>query len=117
MKLLADANIEAALVRWLRSPGHDVVWAADMPASTSDVALIESAGREERLLLAYDRGLGELVFLRGQVARGIILLRLEAALQVERLTLLKRHWASIEVRAQGHFMVVSERNIRVRPMP
>lgn len=55
MMLLADANIEAALVRWLLETGHDVVWVAELPPSTPESA--------------------------------------------------------------GHFLVVSNRNIRVRPLP
>jgi len=39
MRLLADANVEAAIVRWLQAEGHDVLWAVDFPPSYPDAAL------------------------------------------------------------------------------
>ena len=117
MTLLADANIEASLVRWLRSQHHDVVWASELPPSTPDAKLIELANTEERVLLTYDRDFGELVYFRGQVSQGIVLFRFDTPLQAERLAILQRRWGAIEEQAQGQFMVVSEQNVRVRPLP
>lgn len=117
MNLLADANIEAMVVRWLRSLGHDVVWASDLPPSTPDTELVEIANNEGRVLVTYDRDFGEIVFYRKQITHGIALLRSEASLQADRLALIQRHWASIEKRVIGHFVVVSDRSLRFRPLP
>lgn len=117
MKLLADANIEAALVRWLRLEHHDLVWAAEMSPSTPDSQLIALAAAQERVLLTYDRDFGELVFLRSEHSNGIVLLRFDSPLQAERLAVLKRHWPLIERQAHGNFQVVTERRIRLRPLP
>jgi predicted nuclease of predicted toxin-antitoxin system len=117
MKVLADANIEGALVRWLRAQHHDVVWAAELAPSTPDSDLLELANGQERILLTYDHDFGELVFLRKLASQGIVLLRFDAALQVERLALLQRHWPSIEAQAARRFLVVSDRRVRMRPLP
>lgn len=117
MMVLADANIEAIVVDWLRLLGHDVVWAAELPPSTPDTELIELANKEGRFLITYDRDFGELVFYRKQIAHGIILLRSDASLQADRLALIQRHWTSIEAQVTGHFVVVSDRSLRIRPLP
>ena len=117
MKILADANIEAAIILWLRSCGHDVLWAAELSPSNPDTELVSLANSQERVLLTHDRDFGELVFLRGILSRGAILLRFDVALQSDRLRLLQHHWPTIEAHAQGNFIVVSERKVRLRPMP
>lgn len=117
MKLLADANIEAALVRWLRSQHHDVVWANELPPATSDTALLSIANEQGRVLMTYDRDFGELVFLRGMATKGIILLRFAAPRQSERLDLLQQHWTAIESQAPYGIAVVSERKVRFRSLP
>ncbi len=117
MNILADANIEAMVVRWLRSLGHDVLWASDLPPSTPDTELVEIANIEGRILVTYDRDFGEIVFYRKQITHGIVLLRSDASLQADRLAMLQRHWASIEEQVTGHFVVVADRSIRIRPLP
>lgn len=117
MRLLADANIESAIVSWLRSNGHDVLWAADLPPATSDNALIERANTEKRVLLTYDHDFGEMVYLQGRTSVGVVLLRTGLALQADRLEFLVRRWPAVSPQAEGHFTVVSERSTRVRPLP
>lgn len=116
MRFLADVNIEAMLVRWLRAEGHDVVWATELPPSIPDDELLTLANDEGRVLLTYDRDFGELIFSRHGLSEGIILLRFDAALQAERLNLLQRQWRSIAGRAAGHFAVVTDRRLRGRPI-
>jgi predicted nuclease of predicted toxin-antitoxin system len=114
MKLLADENIEASVVAWLRETGHDVCWAAEVLVSTADETLLEIACREQRILLSYDLDFGELVYLERRPAAGIILLRFKSSNKWERLALLQRWWPRIEEMAIGHFIVVRNNRIRVR---
>lgn len=117
MKFLADANIESAIIQWLRSCGYDVLWAAELSPSTPDTELVSLANCQDRVLLTHDRDFGELVFLRGSLSHGAILLRFDVALQSDRLRLLQQHWSTIEANAHGNFVVVSERKVRLRPLP
>lgn len=66
MKLLADENIDAPIVHWLRSQGHDVMWVAEQTPGTSDEAVIQLASREGRFFITRDLDFGEMVF-RGAV--------------------------------------------------
>jgi hypothetical protein len=40
MNLLADENVEMAMVDWLRSAGHDVAWAVESFPTELDSALL-----------------------------------------------------------------------------
>jgi len=117
MRFLADANIESAIVLWLRAEGHDVVWANEFPPSVPDERLLELARNENRIVLTYDRDFGDLVFRERLVSSGVVLLRFQAPLQAQRLEMSQSYWPCIEETALGHFMVVSDRRVRVRPLP
>lgn len=117
MRLLADVNIEAAIVGWLRSEGHDVLWTVDFPPACPDATLLETARTDRRIILTRDQDFGELVFRRRLTSEGVILLRFDAALQSERLSLFQFHWPEIVERAQGHFLAVSDVRLRFRPLP
>ena len=114
MKILADANVETALVRWLRGEGHDVVWALDFPSSCSDADVLSTATEQDRVVLTYDRDFGELVFLKHRPAHGVVLLRFDATFQAQRLALLQTHWSTIEQHVTGSFVVVANERVRIR---
>ena len=117
MNFLADENIETAMVRWLRDRGHDVVWAREDFASSKDAAVLETCNRSSRILLTRDLDFGELVFREPRVTRGIILLRVPARNQWERLEVRQSWWPEIEQNAPGHFVTVTNKGIRVRVLP
>ncbi|NUM54205.1 MAG: DUF5615 family PIN-like protein [Candidatus Hydrogenedentes bacterium] len=116
MKILADANIEGALVKWLRAKQVDVLWACELPDGTPDTALVERANSERRILLTYDRDFGDLAIRQRLAITGVVLLRFKPRKVVPRLALLQKHWPNIEQRALNHFMVVTDSTIRVRPL-
>jgi len=116
MKLLADENMEAASVTWLREMGHDVLWAAEDLPSTPDADLLQRANAESRILITRDRDFGQLAFGEQRAAHGIILLRLRARNQWARLPLLQSFWPEIEGNAAGSFVVVNNDRIRIRAL-
>ena len=116
MKLLADENMGTASVAWLREMGHDVLWDAESLHSAPDTDVLEHANSSSRILLTRDTDFGYLVFHEHRVSHGIVLLRLKAKNQWERLALLQSAWPEIEANALGHFLVVSNDRVRVRPL-
>lgn len=116
MKLLADENVEAATVDWLRQIGHDVCWAVEELASTPDADVLDVANASSRVLLTRDTDFGHLVFVEQRISEGIVLVRIAARNQWHRLPVFQKWWPEIEMKARGHFLVVTNDRIRVRQL-
>ena len=77
MRLLADENFPRKLVELLRKAGYEVLWArTELPGAT-DVALLEKAEAEGRILLTLDKDFWQLALQRpaGLDRAGVILFR------------------------------------------
>lgn len=116
MKLLANENFPLLAVVALRDVGHDVVWArTEMPGEMDDV-ILQRAQDEERLVVTFDKDFGELAFRWGLAAGcGVILFRLRTQ-SPEHVR--KRVVETLAERVDwlGHFFVVEEHRIRIRPL-
>jgi len=114
MKVLADENIERATIDWLRQTGHEVTWVAELSPAQSDASVLELALKSSSILLTRDLDFGELVYREGRAAAGIILVRIHAVNQQERLSVFQEFWPQIAPQAPGRFIVVSNHQVRVR---
>ena len=81
LKFLADESCDFAAVRALRVAGFEAVAVAQTMRSAPDIEVLETAAREERILLTEDKDFGEWVFGHGRQAYGIILIRYPATLR------------------------------------
>ncbi len=101
----------------LRQEGHDVLWIREsVPGSPDDVVLARACD-ENRLLITFDKDFGELVFRRGaKASRGVVLFRIA---QPSAAAVATRVAAVLESRDDwsGHFSVVEESSVRMRPLP
>lgn len=116
MRILADENIDAVMVGWLREQGHEVIWAAETFPGSVDSDLLEKTYDRNLILLTRDLDFGELIFRKKCTAHGIILLRIHAHNQHERLDLFKRWWPEIQSKVTGNFITVSNDRIRLRSL-
>ena len=82
MRLLADENIRAELVTWLRAAGHDV---AVVPRGVANGAVLTLASDERRTLLTHDKDFAALWISGRKPPYGIIHLRIHPP-EVTRLT-------------------------------
>jgi predicted nuclease of predicted toxin-antitoxin system len=117
VRILADENLDGPIVEWLRANEFDVLWIAEQKPGVPDEDVIGEAKSTDRVLLTFDRDFGSLVFRSGHRAEGVVLLRLRAKSSEEILQLFIDWWPSIEPKARGNFIVVSNGRMRVRPMP
>lgn len=62
MRLVADENFPKPVVDALRTGGHDVLWARTDLSGTSNVALLDLAESEARIVLTLDKDLGSTMF-------------------------------------------------------
>ena len=117
MRILADENFPGPILPVLRARGHDVRSVKEDSPGADDQAVLERAQREARVLVTFDKDFGELAFAFGLSATcGVVLFRLSGShpdVDNRRvITALESgpDWA-------GHFAVVTEDRIRVRPLP
>ena len=117
MRILANENFPGEAIEALRKRGHDVVWVrTDAPAST-DREVLARASAENRILITFDKGFGELAFRRGLPASsGVVLFRIlptspsrVAQMTVETLES-RTAWA-------GNFSTVEEYRVRMKVLP
>jgi len=116
VKWLADENIEQPVVDALRESGHDVLFITEMERGLPDDEVLRQAEADSRILLTNDKDFGELVFRLRRAATGIVLLRLETEVGAEKAVRLKQILPTIEPRLVGHFAVVTQRGVRLRPL-
>jgi predicted nuclease of predicted toxin-antitoxin system len=117
MRFLVDQNVPLAVVDGLQEDEHDVTWAQTAYPGADDEVLLNTAQEEDRILLTFDTDFGTLAFHRDLPASsGIVLFRLtlvspSAVAKTVRETIRSREdW-------QGHFSVVDDTQIRMRPLP
>jgi predicted nuclease of predicted toxin-antitoxin system len=115
-RYLANENFPAAIVRYLRGRGDDVMHAALDMTGASDEEVLTRSEKENRILLTFDRDFGEMVFRqRLPAAPGIVLFRLRQ--QPPDVTL---HFLRIFFDAQpdlrGMFTVASPGQFRQMPL-
>lgn len=117
MRLLANENFPLDAVMALRDSGHDVVWVRTDTPGISDEEVLVRARAEGRILVTFDKDFGELAFRAKLPAEcGIILfrIRVSSAAHIADIAV-----AAINGRADwaGHFAVVEDDRIRIRPLP
>ncbi len=117
MRVLADENFPGPVVRALRSVGHDVAYARETMRGAADGEVLRAAQAERRVLTTCDKDFGELAFRAGLPAEcGVILFRLDGSSaqqdneRMVRVVTSREDWA-------GHFAVVTDARIRLRPLP
>ena len=116
MKLLADENVPAVVIRFLRTKGTDLESIAEISPSITDEEICRRSESSGRVILTNDKDFGELVMRKALPVAGVILLRLqglpldELAVAAGRAFTEARNW-------KGHFSVVTNDSLRMRPLP
>lgn len=117
MRMIMNENIPKTVIQQLRVRGHDVVSVKESLCGEPDDVILARAQSEQRLVVTQDKDFGELTFSRKLPATcGIILFRLSGS---DPESDNRRMLDVIDSREDwpGHFAVVTERRIRIRPLP
>ena len=116
MRIIANENVMAAVIRELRTRGHDVLWVKESMPKATDDAILAHAQVENRLVLTHDKDFGELAFRCGLPATcGVLLIRLSGTgpqADIDHVLSIiesRDDWA-------GHFSVVYRGRLRMRPL-
>lgn len=114
MKFLADESVERKVGERLRQEGFEVIFLADIVTGLPDEAVLALAHQKRAVLITADKDFGELVYRKGAIHEGVILLRLGELTSDEKAEILcqvvKRHGAEL----RNAFTVVSGTGVRIR---
>ena len=116
MRFLVDESAGSTLVGYLRQSGHDVLSVAEAMPGAPDEEGLARAVREGRILVTNDKDFGTLVFRGGWAPAGVLLLRLQDERPARRVQVLASVLEHFGDRLAGHFIVATERGVRVRPL-
>jgi predicted nuclease of predicted toxin-antitoxin system len=114
MNLLADESVDRQIVDWLRRNGHEVLYIAELAPGIFDEAVLEQANQLNAVLLTADKDFGELVYRRGQVHAGVILLRLAGVMPEAKAAILSTAIARYSSELIDAFSVVTAGTVRIR---
>ena len=117
MRFLADESCDFAVVRALRSAGHDVVAVSEFSPGAEDAQILHLASQQQRIVITEDKDFGQLVFAFGKNTQGVIFLRYPSSVRLkiakEVVNLVKRYGEKLT----GRFTVVQPGRIRIGQTP
>jgi predicted nuclease of predicted toxin-antitoxin system len=119
MKFLVDMPLSPGLAVWLRQQGHDAVHAGEVGlARAPDVALLERASSERRVLLTADLDFPRLLASVRAKGPGLMLFRRGNYSEQEALDRLKRAMETIpNEQLPDSIVVIEKARIRQRRLP
>jgi len=113
VRFLADESCDFAVLRELRSSGHDVVSVSETVPGAPDLDVLRAAVEEQRILLTEDKDFGDWVFSHGEQVAGVALLRFPSTarpiLGKNMLSLVEEHGSELS----GSFTVLQPGRARL----
>jgi predicted nuclease of predicted toxin-antitoxin system len=118
MLLLADENFPKPIVELLRADGHDVLWAKTDCSGLPDLALLDRAEAEGRLVLTLDRDFWQIAMQRKEppACPAFCCFRVHPATPDDLMPLVRRFAAEQRNRA-GSYRWLRETESRLCPQP
>jgi len=113
--LIADENIHAAIIVFLRENGYDVYSIREKSPGISDQQVLSVAQEKKGILITEDSDFGELVFSHGLKTVGIIFLRYswkDVPLMCRSLLKVLSTYP-----LQGSFCTLTTQKVRIRTLP
>jgi predicted nuclease of predicted toxin-antitoxin system len=120
VKLLLDANLSPEVGRRLKEAGHDAIHVASIGLLTAaDPEILQSAAKEERILLTADSDFAALLALGSLASPSVLLLRSADHLRpAEQAELVAANLPSISAELErGAIASLTRDRLRVRELP
>jgi predicted nuclease of predicted toxin-antitoxin system len=117
MRFLADENCDFAVVRALRSAGHDVAAVSEFQQRSIDRQLMEMAYSEGRILLTEDKDFGWLSFVGHLDNPGVVLIRFPATARLTLAASVMRVVRELGPKLLGTFVVLRPGSVRISTAP
>lgn len=113
MRILADENVRASLIRALRDAGFDILSVRESRPSISDEEVLALAVQEQRLLITEDIGFGELVFKYQFKSTSVMLIRFPGIDPYEQINIV-HSFLGKKLDLDNHFVVLTKEQFRIR---
>ncbi|NJL27489.1 MAG: DUF5615 family PIN-like protein [Thermoanaerobaculia bacterium] len=114
MAFFVDESVDAQVVAALRSHGFGVLYVAELTPGIADDEVLSQANQEHALLLTADKDFGELVYRQGQIAAGVVLIRLAGLAAETKARMVVSAVLKHAERLMSSFSVISPGSIRIR---
>ena len=112
--LVADESVDFNIVKTLRSVGYPVYSIQESNSGISDLEVLEIAVIQKAILITEDKDFGEIVFRQKKSHFGILLIRFENKIGIEK-------WHEVATAFDNHiedfagsFTVISDKHIRIK---
>ncbi|MFN8441734.1 MAG: DUF5615 family PIN-like protein [Caldilineaceae bacterium] len=115
-KFIVDECAGVVVATFLRSQGFDTVSISEESPQTSDLDILHRSVAEQRIIVTNDKDFGDMVFRDHHAHAGILLLRLSDDTVATKLRVLKSVLNQYRDQLDRHFVVATERNIRIRSL-
>jgi predicted nuclease of predicted toxin-antitoxin system len=117
LQFVADESCDFAIVRALRSAGHDLVAISEISPRIGDDDVLRLARDGGRILLTEDKDFGELIYARGLKSCGVILLRFPAAVRGPMAAAVRDAVDKLADKLALRFTVIQPGRVRVGSKP
>ena len=115
MRFLVDECTGPRVANWLRANAHEVFSVYDEAPGMADDEILAKAYSEHWILITNDKDFGEKVYRDGCPHHGVVLLRLSDERASFKIDALRRLLSGVGDQLADRFVVVTERQVRVRP--
>lgn len=116
MTFFADEGLDFPVVDALRKNGFTVVYAAEEFIAAADGVVLQTALKQNSILITKDKDFGEMVIRHNRATAGVVLIRIENLNLSENCAtvvgLIKKHLNEMP----GSFTVIQEDKIRIRSL-
>lgn len=112
MRFLVDECTGPLVAEWLRAQGHDVFSVYENERGADDVAIIQKAFVEERILVTNDKDFGEKVYRERHPHKGVIFMRLDDERVASKIATLQKLLENYSDQLVDRFVVVTETRVR-----
>jgi predicted nuclease of predicted toxin-antitoxin system len=115
-KFLVDENVGQSVINYLSEKGYDLVVTREQFPGREDLRLLDYAYNEDRVIITNDKGFGFFIYYQNLPSKGIILFRFRNESTALKIAALETIFTQKTDRVLEHFIVVSESEIRIRPL-
>ncbi len=116
MTFFADEGLDLPVVAALRAKGFTVHYAAELLQGAPDEAILQMASSYGSVLLTKDKDFGEMVVRSQQQTAGVVLIRIDRLNDPGNVGYVADVLAKYAAELPGHFTVIQEDKIRLRPL-